>query len=1654
MVSNAGTPRINHLQQQPTPRTIRGGKGKLLSQNLLSQLFKVGHQRVNIDVDLSTNCIDGFTELMIIPTSNTLKTIKLDCREMEITDVFINGLKNVNYVYKDVLYINDEEHDQQYNIFDLYSETFDIHQHHSLRSKLDYIFGQMNYDNPYEPNNGNSQELHIFIPENIKFELTDISAIQTPTGSHPGTMTPLHLKSKATMSDMYTPLQLKIVYNLKNPNNGVNFITNNDIDRKSWHAYTRNSDYNVSTSSWVPCIDNLWDRCTWSLEINIPRTVKDIGNPRIIGSREAIRYSKIKSKRSGVEDDEDGDDDDDDIDNYDLTVCSGDFNNVKETPHPIDLSKKVVSWSIFNPVCAHHVGWALGCFSSFTLSDSNEGEGVKDEDEDLESQGYDEKESTHSPVIVYALPQHLELARNTCIMTNKAIDYFLKEFGSFPFSSYSIVFVKFSPLQLNGFAGLSILSTDLLYPPDIIETMFSSTDILLTSIASQWSGINIAPQTFNDMWCTIGISHYMSNSYIKKLMGANEYRYRIKRAIDHLVVEDTGSNGKKPLGMQFYRFPISETDLDFLKLKSPIVLFILDNRMTKTDKSFGLSRVLPKLFLQAMSGELPNGTISTSHFQYVCEKVNRNKLDNFFRQWVYATGTPILRITQKFNKKKTMIEMNIRQIQHQTKRSTLSNSTITTSSTNPKAFIEEAVSYLDDEPNFPVQPVFMGPLTIRVHEIDGTPYEHIVDLKEVNTKIDVQYNSKFRKKKKDELAAAAANPLDPATVIPPSFVYKLGDVLCTESEMADWGLQNFEKPDDELTMFHDPYEWIRADVDFEWIARVDVQMPEYMYASQLQFDRDLEAHLDAVRYFAELEKPGIAHATVLIRTVMDDRYFYGVRIAAAEALARFLTPENKYLGVGYLMRAYKELFCFPGSSIPKSNDFSDFKRYFLQAAFPNILANVRDENGEVPYVIKELLLNLVKFNDNTNNSFEDSIYIVKLLESLTTAAVSTNTLNPTPSTFVENVRTEINRLHKLDRWTPSYQNIIEIACIKQKIRMALAGTIDLSFEDLVYLTQDKYPMEARVEAFRGLLQLGGLRNASILRYFLHIVVLNFSRPLYRMKLIQVLIDAICCAAKDGGRSKLDDPEFKTLEKLPTGNQGGTSDAPEMIFIEEGPRSEMSSRRDLYARATIKGAVQLLRRDYSIGKGLKSTLWELLHTSLLSLHERRNLFMICQILYREIDSFVVKLPIPSLPVSELKKKIVAKNLGNGMVMLKREGRFKIQLPTRRSIGGASGTSMSRRASKLGEGTPVEQVVETGLQKLKISLSLKSTEKEKEKPKEKDFRKPSSNKRPKVHEHRVFVNKNMVKFKIPKHRLAKIVTPVQVTLHAPPPVPKRNQVVYTNGTLVTIKLTKPIPPKPTQLAKPTAVHRYVKISTKLRKIEISTEPFKQRVEEEASAREIETRDVGVMENKDTKEQAPARKPNESPKESKVKIEKQEGGKLLDQLEKRGMDGSDSRSNEKKIPTPVSTSRQRSESPKPTKLTGVALKLNLSQKPPAALPLQLPSAIKSRSGLAEPSDTKRPSSGGETSRASSSSEIKKAHDSKKGTPSGEARRPSPPVDSRKSSPFSRGASPFGASPSPHAKKKKTKKTKIYIHSGGGGQSDKRSLNGSNKDTSSPEN
>lgn len=1462
---SAPTPKLTGGTTNGMTGTPRSKAPKPRKLNLLTQNLQVAHQRVNVDLDFCTKRLTGFTELTIVPTSSLLRCVKLDAREMKIRRILINGTELADYIYNDQLYINDPELIEELatrrvpNVRDIISNDFSVAQHHLLRKKLNYLFGQIEDDSLKsleKPENLNSEELLILLPETLKLQQSDPSALHTPNSLIPTNMTPLLFKNRLA-GEVYSPIQIIVEYEVINPKNGLTFICPNDTESSKWHAFTTNSDYNVSTSSWVPCIDNLLERSIWSIELSIPRSVKnieilrnqmkkiggmrrkeidldDLGagvNGEILEIPEPAAVDSVDSDIKNAERDENEGEGEgegeaegegeggEEEDNIDLFVCTGDSNNTKESAHPTNISKKVVSWSIFNPVAAHHIGWSVGAFQSVELSNFVDGNSAPMEEDDpfddFEEIGKDESSPS---VNLYFLPGQEELAKNTCVFASQALDFFLKEYGSYPFSSYGIVFVNGPKHAYNNFAGISILNSNLLYPSDVIEPMFEKTEDILECIACQWSGINIVPQCFNDFWCTIGIAKFMTFQFLKTLMGTNEYRFRIKNKMNSIIKRDTS---QRPIGLLSLQAPVSEDSLDFVRLKAPIILFILDRRMTKTDKSFGFSRVLPKIFLQAMSGDLQSSALSTQHFQYVCEKVYRNRLESFFKQWVYGVGAPSFTITQKFNKKRSMIEVVIRQTQLQQHKAPHPNS---------ETFITNAMSYLNGELSFQTQQTFLGPMTIRVHEADGTPYEHIVDIKNSVVKFDVQYNTKFKRLKKSKEEADGG-----------LLFLRLGDVLEKPEDVKEWKFEEWPKRDEELL---DPFEWIRVDTDFEWIATFNVIQPDYMYGAQLQQDRDIEAQIAAIDYFGRQDKPSPIYCTLLTRVLVDSRYFYGVRMAAAKALAELSNSANKFVGRFYLLKAFRLLFCFKDSLVPVSNSFEDFGKFFLQKAVPGYLAGIKDDSGMTPKNIQSLLFNLLRYNDNSNNPFLDCFYVSELARALVRSVVVDHTIDSeyenlselVDRNFISEVVDELSRLRKLDRWVPSYHSEVSYSCLEQKIALARAKLVEMSFEELLYLTSTKYEPRIRTLAFKGLFLLGALRNGEILQYFLDVCLLEQSSPEFRAGLIRVLVDSVAEVAINGSPSTLNDPEFeepKTHSKaLP---------AHGAVIVEELLDLDLSAKREAVAKATIKGTIDLLRRDLAKGKGLRHILWQLLHTSLISLSERKLIFILCDILYSPEDLFVVRLPVPCVPFEELKKKIVAKDMGNGKVVIKREGRFKIQLSAKIILNDKSKMTLRRSESRNDRNESRHESHEPVVPpKLKLRLSGLPIDSSKGEKKEKvglnlaptvalnvastvvvtsppapvapaSLTSTSATPIAPTSAPIVTINTNMkVRIKLPKKKLSEI-------------KPRRSAVVRASETKLTLRFTKERNLTHLRnLAVPQTL-RYVKINTRTNSIQVSATPF---------------------------------------------------------------------------------------------------------------------------------------------------------------------------------------------------------------------------------------
>jgi hypothetical protein len=79
------------------------------------------------------------------------------------------------------------------------------------------------------------------------------------------------------------------------------------------------------------------------------------------------------------------------------------------------------------------------------------------------------------------------------------------------------------------------------------------------------------------------------------------------------------------------------------------------------------------------------------------------------------------------------------------------------------------------------------------------------------------------------------------------------------------------------------------------------------------------------------------------------------------------TEATHWIGEHHLRKAFQHYFCFPKSSTPMGNDFSDFQQYFIKCTIPQALAKIKDGSGDTRNNVKLFLIKILKFNDNSNN---------------------------------------------------------------------------------------------------------------------------------------------------------------------------------------------------------------------------------------------------------------------------------------------------------------------------------------------------------------------------------------------------------------------------------------------------------------------------------------------------------------------------------------------------------------------------------------------------------------------------------------------------------------------------------------------------------------
>lgn len=1157
-------------------------------------------QEVELDVNFRDRCIAGSTDIFLVTFNDKVEEIVLDAAQFDIKtdEITITEMREVNGEliegYKRHAHA---EYDDPYDKLSHPKGRQWKTEHHDLRRmRARPVFHSRKVDVPAQ-----KREFEGCTPAygSLRVKLRGGTDQERPR---------LILRkstfgSETVSEKTHRQLKITIPFVNKNPRDGLHFVGVDPMDSRYTHMYTRQSIQPGTASCIFPCMDDHGCRCDWKITIRFPRTMGDALHQALASQRDSANKDRSLAL---VEEDK--------LREM-MAVCSGFL--MEEGVDPNDHQKKFMVFEPEKKVSAQKLGFAIGPFDHIDLSSEFRTE------EDEVKLGI-----SALKLHAYCLPRRGDWVRHTCAALTMAADYFTYSFARYPFDNFKLVFLEDMEEDTAIMQSLAFASNRMLFPEDIQEPEMEVTRQLVYTLTSQWIGINIIPNTRNDLWLTIGIAHYITDLFMKKIGGNNEYRFRVKAMSDRLVQLDIDRPSVHDLGPLMH---IDPYEAEFMALKTPVVFFILDKRLTKVSGGHGLTRILQKMLTKAQIEGGDKATIlDTEKFRGICERASKYLLEDFWAQWVYGAGCPKFDVKARFNKKRLCVEL----ILDQTQAADYKDPTLETDN-----FLRNMRERRARVPTSEPQRIFTGPMTVRIHEADGTPYEHILEVRDEPNrlkKFEIPYNTKYkrlkrtRKLKEKHNTNVAVSTIDSlGEGLEDLYVYSLGDVLQTPEDIKEWELTEWDS-DTERKMDQESYEWIRLDADFEWACDFKRPLPAYMYVSQLQQDRDVVAQQDAILYLANGPLHPIA-AGFLARTLYDNRYFHGIRSMAAAALTRQANIKNLPMrGLRQLMKAFREMYCYYKTNQPVPNNFTDKKQYQVRCSIIKAIAAVRNDDHRCPLEAQRLIIDQLRLNNNEDNPFSDHLYIALLVEELGKSMVPSKKddwlarKNRVPSVeetqFLEEALEQVERVLRRDEWTNSYQNCWTIAGLDAKQRLMKAEVIPKRLDEFLQYLLDGTRDLIRIKAFAALVDLGAIAEPTLFSFLMYAVMTDRS-PYVRKHYIEAVARGLAAIA------------FGELED--DSKNDAPAEAADGLLIVQDSNTEIETRKEKFARReNLDSALDALKREMTSTLSAnkeqmsKAMLKAMDHPD-LSRGDVDGLLDIASMMFDEGDTWILSLKYPKM-----------------------------------------------------------------------------------------------------------------------------------------------------------------------------------------------------------------------------------------------------------------------------------------------------------------------------------------------------------------------------------------------------------------------------------------
>lgn len=913
--------------------------------------YKLVHQTLCLTgISFQRKSVIGYVELTIVPTSEHINVIRLNCKQSRIFSILLNDTVELSYEYVDPF--------------------IDIFQGNEHERALDKFFSAHVKASNIVDADSNGGELFLIIPPEVI-----------------GTQICVNKQAR-----------INIEFAIEEPAGGIHFVIpdcEGTMAERGAHMYTCCEEN--SSRLWFPCIDSYAEPCTWNLEFTV----------------------------------------DDDM----TAVSCGELTSVSLAS---ETGKKTFHYNLTVPSSAPTIALAIGPFEIL-----------------VDPHMYE--------VTNFCLPGLLNNLRSPAHYVHESLEFYEETLASrFPYSGCKLVFVDETAKDVSSYATLSILSTNLLYPPQIIDQVYITRKALSLAVAEQFFGCFIVRQSWSDWWLISGISVYLSTLHMKKIFGNNYYKEWIysdmKDVIEYenkyggIVLDPSqwGTSHSKHHSSSNFYFPLKNSHtsspkyMNVLRKKAHLVLRMLEDRLG----SQLLLQVFNKHLCLASSAAITKYTsnswsrflMSTAIFSKSIYTSCGKDVEVFIHQWVRNGGHAKFHVTCVFNRKRNTLELEVKQ---------------------------DSVHHRGIKK-------YVGPLNVIVQELDG-PFRHSFLIQNTTSKADITCHSKSRRNRKKKIPLSTGDEVDM-------------DLTAMDTDS--------------------PVLWVRIDPSVMLLRECIIEQPDYQWTYQLRYERDIIAQMDAIVALEKFASPIVRDA--LSETIESDHIYVSVRCHAAKCLTKVVNcMDANFVGPPAILSIFRKLFgSFSCPHIVKQNNFSDFQSYFLQKSLPSAMAGLRNDHDICPPEAVQFLLDLYKNNYNQMNRYSDNYYRAALIEALAATVtpvisvvqdgseITAESLSPDTKLILEDVVRSLN----LDKVMTSYKFTVSVACLKAIRKLQKLG--HLPNNAVVFKSYAQYGVyiDVRIAALEALVDFTRLDGQwSDLEYLMEIATED-PDPGIRHALVRMMCD--------------------------------------------------------------------------------------------------------------------------------------------------------------------------------------------------------------------------------------------------------------------------------------------------------------------------------------------------------------------------------------------------------------------------------------------------------------------------------------------------------------------------------------------------------------------